>query len=269
MSKKTKKDLSRIDAFQRFFLQLANWGQRNVKQITIAIAPLLLVLIAVVIGRTYLQSQKDKRIAAIAEINRSYDEEQEKAGTQRAELQKKIKKIRELDEKSEKKKKEGDKSAALAKLETQLREIKADHRGSFAQYRDFFQQQQRSPEGWVAAMAAIGIAIGNKQHAAARELLTELLQHSHKSTFYQVQARLLYVKLLEEEGNLEKALAEIEHAYRLAPAEFKPEALLIKIRLLLAQQQTDSAREVCEELIKTFADSRAASKARAIKVLLN
>ena len=118
-------------------------------------------------------------------------------------------------------------------------------------------------------MSAIGIALVDKQRDTAQELLTKLLTNSTKNDFYQVQARLLYIKLLEEQGKVEQALTETEQIYRLAPDDFKPETLLIKARLLLAQQQTSAARAVCEEIIKDFADSRAATKAKAIKVLLN
>ena len=154
-------------------------------------------------------------------------------------------------------------------MEQQLKSVRANHQRSFEQYRDFFTAHPRSPEGWAAAMSAIGIALVDKQHDTAQELLTDLLKQSTKSDFYQVQARLLYIKLLEEHGKVEQALTETEQIYLLAPDDFKPETLLIKARLLLAQQQTSAARAVCEEIIKNFADSHVASKAKAIKVLLN
>lgn len=268
MSKQKKPDLSKIDAFQRSFLQLAHWTKRNARQITIVVAPLVVVVIAVIIGQVYLKSQKNKRLAALATINRVYDDEQQAASDRRGELQEKIKKINELEAKKQKSDKQ-DKSAEQKELEAQFKAIKADHSHSAKQYREFFAAHQTSPEGWAAAMAAIGVAITSKQYDKAQELLTTLLKHSTKNDFYQVQARLLHIKLLEEQGNIEQALTEAEQIYRLAPKDFKPETLLIKARLLLAQQQNSKALEVCEEIIKDFADSRAAVKARAIKVLLN
>ena len=268
MSKQKKPDLSRVDAFQRSFFQLAHWMKRNARQIVIVVAPLAVVAIAVIIGQIYLKSQKDKRLVALASINRIYDDEQKVADGRRGELQEKIKKIKELNAKKEKTAKQ-DKPAELKALEAQLKAIKADHSRSAEQYREFFAAHQASPEGWAAAMATIGFAITNKEYDTARELLTTLLKHSIKNDFYQVQARLLYIKLLEEQGDIELALTETEQIYRLAPKDFKPETLLIKARLLLAQKQNSEALAVCEEIIKDFADSRAAIKARAIKVLLN
>ena len=265
MSKQKKPDLSKVDAFQRSSLQLAHWLKRHARQIIVVVAPLVVVVIAVIVGQIYLQSQKNKRLASLATINRIYDDEQEAVAEQRGELQKKIKAISEIDAKKTKK----DKPAAVQQLEEKLKAVRANHQRSFEQYREFFAAHQTSPEGWAAAMAAVGIAITDKQHDTARELLTTLLKYSTKNDFYQVQARLLYIKLLEEQGNIEQALTETEQIYRLAPKEFKADTLLIKARLLLTQKQDSAARAVCEEIIKDFADSHAASKARAIKVLLN
>ena len=264
MSKQKKPDLSRVDAFQRFFMQLAHWIKRNTRQIIIVVAPLALVTLVVLGGQIYMQSQKGKRLAALATINRVYDDEQQKANDKRSEFQEKIKAISKLEDKKDK-----DKPAQVQQLEAQLKAVRADHSQSLGQYREFFAAHQTSPEGWAAAMAAVGIAISDQQHDTAHELLTALLKHSTKNDFYQVQARLLYIKLLEEKGSIEQALTETEQIYRLAPQEFKAETLLIKARLLLSQKQNSEALAVCEEIIKDFADSRAASKARAIKVLLN
>ena len=268
MSKQKKTYLSKVDAFQLSFLLLARWMKRNARQITIVVAPLVVVVIAVIIGQTYMKSQKNKRLATLATINRVYDDEQQAAAERRSKLQEKIKKINELESKKEKNDKQ-DKSAEMKELETQLKAIQADHSRSSEQYRQFFATHQTSPEGWAAAMSAVGVALTNKKYDTAQELLTTILKHSTKNDFYQVQARLLYIKLLEEQGNIEQALTETEQIYRLAPKDFKPETLLIKARLLLAQKQNSAARAVCEEIIKDFADSRAAVKARAIKVLLN
>lgn len=279
MSKQKKPDLSRTDAFQRAFLQLSHWVRHNARQITIVVAPLVVVVLAVIVGQVYLKGQKNKRLAALATINRIYADEQQAVAERRSALQEKIKKLdsgkkaeRSTVERDSGKKQEqesGEQSDDKGELETQLKAIRADHSRSSEQYREFFTAHQTSPEGWAAAMSAIGIAIASKQYDTAQELLTTLLQHSTKNDFYQVQARLLYIKLLEEQGNLAQALTETEQIYRLAPQDFKPEALLIKARLLLAQQQNSAARAVCEEIIKDFADSHAAVKARAIKVLLN
>ena len=274
MSKQKKPDLSRTDAFQRAFLQLSHWVRHNARQITIVVAPLVVVVVAVIGGQVYLKGQKNKRLAALAAINRVYTGEQQAVAERRSALQEKIKELesgREQEQESgrEQEQESGKKPDDKGELEAQLKAIRADHSRSSEQYREFFAAHQTSPEGWSAAMSAIGIAIASKQYDTAQELLTTLLQHSTKNDFYQVQARLLYIKLLEEQGNLAQALTETEQIYHLAPQDFKPEALLIKARLLLAQQQNSAARAVCEEIIQDFADSHAAVKARAIKVLLN
>ncbi len=263
LSKQKRPDLSRVDAFQRTFMQLASWVKRNARQIVIVVAPLVVVVIALIVGKIYLQYQKDKRLAALATINRVYTAERQVADEQRDALQKKIQEISKSAPEAEK-----DEPAAAQQLEKQRKAVRADHKRSLARYRDFFTTHQSSPEGWAAAMAAIGIALADKQHDTARELLTALLKHSTDSDFYQVQARLLHVKLLEEQGSLTQALTETEQVYRLVPDDFKADTLLIKARLLLTQKQDSAARAVCEQIIKDFSDSRAAHKARAIKVLL-
>ena len=92
MAKQKKPDLSKTDAFQRSFLQLAHWIKRNARAIAIVLVPLVVVIIAVVIGQIYLQSQKTTRLTQLAAVNNIYNDEQQAAAERSAEIRKKIKK---------------------------------------------------------------------------------------------------------------------------------------------------------------------------------
>lgn len=263
VGKKKRPDLSRADAFQLYVLRLAKWAQNHAKQIGVVVIPVAVVVAAVMIGQMYLKKRKAERLLQVGEINRTYDQELQVVVGQKEKILAQIKNL------GDKENTDKDKESKIKELEESVRQIKANHDRTFEQYRDFFQAHRVTPEGWAAGMTAVSIAIGKKQPSEALQLLEGLLKHSTKNDFYQAQVRILYIKLLEETDKLDQALLEIEQTYSHLPDEFKPQVLLIKTRIQLAQHQNSAALTTCDEIITTFATSREAEKALSIKMLID
>ena len=259
---KGKPELGGLDAFQLYALRVGRWGKANSKQIAIVVLPIIVLVIGILIGRSYLKTQKDNRLVAIASIDSVYELEEKELATRRQALQQQIDQL----SKQTKKPPTDDK---IENLRTQIDTLKADHREVFEQYRSFFDDNRQTAEGWAAAVRAVGIALVDKKYREAQQLLAELLPQVSENDFYRDQARLLYIRVLEQLGEIDKALVEIDNGYQQLPDRFKAQLLLIKGRLQLAQQRKSEAIATYDQIIEDFADSRAALRAKSIKLVID
>ena len=256
---KGKPELGGLDTFQLYALRIGRWSKTNSKQIAIVVLPIVVLVIGILLGRSYLKAQKDNRLTEIATIDSVYELEEKELATRRQELQ------QEIDQLS-KKTPDDDK---IGDLRTKIDTLKADHREVFEQYRDFFHDNRQTAEGWAAAIRAVGIALTDKKYQEAQQLLAELLPQVTENDFYRDQARLLYIGVLEQLGETDKALTEIDNGYQQLPDRFKAQLLLVKGRLQLAQQRKSEAIATYDQIIKDFADSRAALRAKSIKLVID
>src|SRR5690606_38958622 len=128
-------------------------------------------------------------------------------------------------------------------LEEQIDALQPDHGKSLSSYEDFFQQHQNQSEGWVAGMRSAEIYIDQGNFAKAQELLNGVITNSKDHEFYQIQARLSLIGVLEELGKLDEALGEAETLMTLASGDLKAQALLTKARLLVIKEDKDAARQ--------------------------
>ena len=260
MSKKAKPELGGLDAFQLYALRVGRWSKANSKQIAIVVLPIIVLTVGILLGRSYLKAQKDNRLAEIATIDSTYELEEKELATRRQQLQ------QEIDQLTKNKTPASDKINDLrAKLDT----LKADHHEVFEQYRSFFHDNRQTAEGWAAAVRAVGIALADKKYRDAQQLLAELLLQVTENDFYRDQVRLLYIRVLEQLGETDQALTEIGNSYPQLPDRFKAQLLLIKGRLQLAQQRKTEALATYDQIIKDFADSRAALRAKSIKMVID
>ena len=257
---KGKPELGGLDTFQLYALQIGRWCKTNSKQIAIVVLPIIVLVVGILLGRSYLKVQKDSRLAAIASIDSVYELEEKELATRRQELQ------QEIDQLSKQKTPTDDR---INDLRTKIDTLKADHSEVFEQYRSFFDGNRQTAEGWAAAVRAVGIALADKKYREAQQLLAELLPLVTENDFYRDQARLLYIRVLEQLGENDKALAEIDNGYQQLPDRFKAQLLLIKGRLQLAQQRKSEAIATYDQIIEDFADSRAALRAKSIKLVID
>ena len=259
MSSNRKQQLYGMDAFQTTMLRLLDWCRRNAGKIAFVLLPTLFVIIAVFIGQMYLEKQKNTRLDRVAAIDQQRQQALKQAEEKRKQLQTQIDTLQQSEQ---------DKKLTEA-LNKQLAKIKPKQEGLFIAYHEFFKANSDNAEGWSAGINACAIATEEKRFAEAKEILQEVLRNSSSSIFYQTQGRILYVKVLEELGELDLALEEIDKGYNLVSNDYKPRLLLIKGRILIAKKQNKQATSAYERIISEFADSQEANRAKSIKMIIN
>lgn len=266
----SKKQLSGADIFQRTAMRFGDWCQRNLVRIAIVIVPTIVVIFVVLGMQLYMNKQKSKRMDMLASIDAQLQQDSVSLSQRTTDLQTRIDKLTKPDQEGNKDKGNKEDKKTAETLRKQLDDLKAkQEQAAYSRYNDFFQQHPQSAEGWAAGMNAVGIAIQAKRYDDAKAILEKILLHSTDQQFHQTQGRILYVKVLEDSGNFDQALGEIDKAYAIVSDEHRPSLLLIKARILLAQDQLEQATKAYEKIISDFASAPEASRARSIMMVLN
>lgn len=278
--KEQLKALKGPDAFQARVLLALEWLTKNTRLLLVLIAPVVVVLIASLGWRYVTKVRKDQRLAALGQVQIIFDGELRKAGDARQAVNKEIeaidKKISEAAAKNPNQAADAapppaDPALTAEKdtLEKKLEAIKPDHSQSVLKFKEYFAAHPDTAEGWMAAMTAAGIFANEAKFAEARPLLEAVVSQSKNHTFYQAQARLSLVGVLEEAGEFDQALAQIEALDKQAGKDLKPRLLLAKGRILLLKNDQEQAKATFSNLIDNFAASAEAQKARSIQALIN
>ena len=118
-------------------------------------------------------------------------------------------------------------------------------------------------------MTAARLYVDDEKFQEARPLLETVLNKSVKAPFYQVQARLAIIGLLEELGDFDKALEETAALETRAEKELLPKVLLTRGRLQMLKNAKEDAKATFAKLIETHGATAEAQKARSIQSLLN
>lgn len=286
--KEQAKALKGPDAFQMRVMQAMDWLMKNLRLILLALAPVVVVLIAALAWQYYNKVRKNSRLEELGAVQVVFDEELKKASDAQMALSKQIdeidKKIAAATPPPAATEATPDGAPAAPKTETpvdpklkadkdalekKLTAIKPDHSGSVDKFKAFFDKYPQTPEGWMAAMTAARIFADQGKIAEARPVLETVLANSRGNGFYQAQARLSLIGMLEESADYDKALAEIEQLDKVVDQEMKPRVLLAKGRLQWLKNDKDAANATFKALIEAHAASPEAQKARAIQALLS
>ena len=156
-------------------------------------------------------------------------------------------------------------TAEQEKLQKQMDAMKPDHMVSTQKFLAFHQSHKTEAVGRSAALHVGKQYLEDHKLAEASTLLEEVVQHASTETFDQLYVRMLYVSVLEEQGQWDKALEQVNLAIPLASESFLPEALLVKSRLLFAASKKKEALEALDTLISKHENAPEAQKARALK----
>jgi len=263
------KKLKGPDAFQERMLRFLAWLKGNRSATALLLAPIVLVVFGAWVWGFISTSSKDKRLTELARIEILASEEEASAEKLRSAIQKEIDALPqppaakpgtpESKDPSEGKRKE---------LTEKMIAIRADHGPSAQQYLAFFEKNKDNAEGWMAGMKASSWQVHNGQKPAAVKLLGDIVKRSVSVEFYQQQGRIVFINLLEDTGDLDGALKESETLVSLADDYLKPQALLIKGRLLMNRQQKEEAKAVFDQILDKHSTAPEAEKARGYKALL-
>lgn len=278
--KQQTKALKAQDPIQARLTLLLDWMLKNANVFFGAFAVLVLGAGAYYGWTVYRESGRSERVEALGQVYVVFDSEQRQAAEARDLL---VKKIEAIDAKAvapaAKPGEPSQPAAALdaaslaekASLQAQADAIKPDHQGSRAQFEAFAKDQKYAdtPEGWHAGMTAAKLYMDDEKFAEARPLLESVLARSKDSPFYQVQARLAFVGLLEETGDFDKALEETGTLEKIVDKELLPRVLLTRGRLQMLKNAKEDAKTTFAHLIETHGTTPEAQKARSIQGLLN
>ena len=261
MSEKTqsKKALTSSDSLQ---VALYAFIDRVIKQ--------RVIIFGLILAASFFRDKRtESRRSELAVIDDQYNKEADSLEPKRAELRSKIEalmpkpgadgKTPEMDPTV---------TAQVEAIRAESENLKANHDGSAAAYKKFFEDNSSNPEGWYAS-SRYGEYLQQKgQSDELRKWYEDLLTKASSSPFYQVKLKLALSALAEDRKDYEAALKYIEELNGNADKELKPVLLLTKARIQAAQAKVDESKATIDSLLKDFSDSQEAEKARGMKALL-
>jgi predicted negative regulator of RcsB-dependent stress response len=280
--KDQKKALKQPDQFQAKGMMFLDWLMKNTNKLVMVAVPVVLVFVASA-GYKYVQEERrDKRLEELGKVQVVYEEEQRVAFKQRQDI---AKQVEEIDKKLNPAPAAApadpakpvpaavtaDPKLVLEKtvLEKKMEDIKADHSKSIVLFADYFKKHEGTPEGWMAGMTNARLLTEQEKIAEAKPVLENVVKLSKDSSFYQTQSRLALVGVLEELGDFEGALAQVDALEKSVESDLKPKILLAKGRLQMLKNSNTDAKATFNTLIETHGTSPEAQKARSIQSLLN
>jgi predicted negative regulator of RcsB-dependent stress response len=283
--KEQKKALKQPDQFQAKGLVFLDWLVQHTKKVVLVAATVVIVFSLSAAYRYYQNERRDERLEELGKVQVVYEEEQRAAFKQRQDI---AKQIEEIDKKLNPAPaaapadptKPAPAPAAVATpdpklvlektvLEKKMEDIKADHSKSIGLFADYFKKHEGTPEGWMAGMTNARLLTEQEKIADAKPVLENVVKLSKDSNFYQTQSRLALVGVLEELGDFDGALAQVDALDKTVEADLKPKILLAKGRLQMLKNSNADAKATFNTLIETHGTSPEAQKARSIQSLLN
>ncbi|MEZ4741767.1 MAG: tetratricopeptide repeat protein [Bdellovibrionota bacterium] len=281
--KRIQKELKQPDQFQTRALKVMGWMQKNPKTINIALGSIVVVFTTIIAVQAFRTNQKDARRTELTKIDLEYNAEDKIARDKRSDLQKKIQELLKKETKPEIDKSESNDASQQKEeivdvkkiaderklLQEKLEKIESDHSKSKELYIKFFDKHPSQPEGWIAGIKAVQIMLEKKDYSDANDKITAILKHATGSKFYQIQLRVLHVSILEELGEFDAALKEVETLEKTVDEDYKPKLLLTKGRIQILKSQKKEAFATLQGLVDKYGSSVEASTAKTIMALWN
>ena len=274
---KTTKAVTRapkgIDGLQTKLMGLFDWLLTNSKAVALVVLPVLVIALAGVGFKAWMDSQSAKLRAALGAIEELYANEAIESGKKREEIQKKIDEIEAASNPGTPDKPNASldvqKLIQKAQLEKDRDAIRPDHAGSREKFAAFFKEHGNTPEGWLAGVRAANIWLSERKTTEAKPILEQVAKESLKMPWFQFQSRMLLVSIYEDAGEFDAALKELDILAPLAVEDLKPKVKLARGRVQLLKDSKDEARATLDEIISQHASSPEAQKARSWLALIN
>lgn len=284
--KRLQKELKGPDAFQVKVAEIIDLMAKNKKAVAVVIGLAALVAVIGFGQQLFMQHRQNVRREAFAAIEAVYNEEMEKASKERETISKTMEDLKskkgastvsankDPKAKNDKKPPVDEKSLAddpeIKALQEKMDKIEPDHSKSAAEFQTYFEKNSSYPEGWVAGMRYTAWLIRNHKQADAKVILEKILKASdyEKYAFYQIQGGFILVSVLEDLGDFDGALKELEKLEKKAPNALKPRVLLARGEAQILKKDNDNARSTLDALIKDHSETAEADRARSLKLLI-
>ncbi|MCY4381377.1 MAG: hypothetical protein OXC40_07425, partial [Proteobacteria bacterium] len=98
-------------------------------------------------------------------------------------------------------------------LQQQIDGSKPDYKEVIAAYRSFFEKHSKAAEGRIAGVRVAQIFMAAGDYSAAKDILALIFQDGKLDLFYELHIRPMYAALLEEIGEYQEALQELNKIY--------------------------------------------------------
>ena len=267
MDKKTYRAMKRPDAFQKKFFRAMDWAVVHKKRLGFMSVVASTLIVASLSLWFWERHRTQGRQAELATIDGTFSEEERIAYEQREKLQKSVTALEEELKKGGPQADTGKKSELEAKKK-EMEELKSNHSGSIEKYLAFYQHAKGTPEGSKAALSVVQDYLKNEKFQEAAQLLQEVLTNSgHHGDFFQIQVRSLYTSVLEELGQFDAALEQVALLTKAVKSDDMARVLLVKGRLEHFAGKKEASQATFDQLLKDFATSNEATKARALKAV--
>ncbi len=272
----TKKEIKKIkqpDAFQDRLLASFDWLSSYRSQALKLGALLAIALVATVVWRYWEKQQYNKSVRSLGLIDEQLFRQQrglqEKQLDQYKEMSELMTAMGKLDSKAKDyKTKKSQWEEKLQEMQKGLQEEPSFHEVANS-YESFARENISNVLGLRAGVQAAQLMIKMKDFKKARTILEEVLAKAPKTLdFYQVQVRAMYISLLDELGEADKALSEAKLLTQGAPEYLKSSALFVQGRALMHNNKSDDAKKVFHQIMKEHSGSKEASRARAFYNLI-
>ncbi len=282
VNKQQIKELKRPDALQMQLSAILGWILENARYAVYALVPVIVGMGGFYGFRYFKDQKKNARLEELGKVQIVYEGEQRKASDVRQGINAKIEALEakatpkgEAAAAGDPSPKAKDPKVSLEQeaLRKELALVRADHSESLGKYIEFGKKYADVPEGWLAGMMAAQIFAEEGKASDARQVLEGILVQSGDQPFYQTQGRLFLVSLLEEAGEWDKALAELDTLDKALDkwneSELKATSLFARGRIQFLKDAKEDAKKTFALLLEKYSGAPEAQKARAYQTLLN
>lgn len=234
-----------------FLHAMLQFGRDNKTLLTILSLPVLLALLALASWRGFDYFTTKERMTALSLID-DHKAHADKNHTKTIEfLQAQLDKLNTKDPTT---------TPAKNKLEAQIASAQPDYLQALQAYEAFFNEHPSSDEGQLAGIQAAQLHLAADSQAEALELLTSIFGDGEtKHLLYEVFMRPQYAALLEEAGQYEQALSQINillakfnTSAELTPViqKLEPDLLYAQVRLATQLGDADAATQATSQLMQ-------------------
>lgn len=253
------------DSFQVKVAALVDNASKHAKSSAIATLVLVVVAVAIVGYTQWQQAEQEELAEKLAEVEEVFNDEIESFTNAQQASQDELDKLKlELQQK----KSDSALEAKIAELEAKTKDAKPDHSASKEKFLAFYENHKSAAVGQYAALRYAALEIDAEQSEKVKSLLEELMPATKGRPLLDVQSRLMYLSILEDAGEYDKALEQITQIRDLKLAELEAQLLLMKARLEFFKEDKESARTTLNEILTDHASSQEAATAKSMLALL-
>lgn len=260
--------IDKVDVFEAKAMGVADRLAKNPKPLAIGAGILLAALLA---GYGYyytVQSQEESRKVALTKVDQVYETEMKKYQTERETIEKQRDSLIAAQPASTTPGQPPAETPEIKALNDKLQALKPEHKESAEKYKAFYESHGKYPAGWAAGLKYAGYAVQQKDLEGAQKVLEAISKEAKDRPVLHTQSLLLLISVLEDRGELDKALEYTDALAKVGSEELQPRALLTKAQIYYLKKDYGNAKANLEKLLSDHGTSPEAERARGLLALI-